>query len=62
MALKTILQYTYPSFFLVDLRKRDTNDVVILLEHKDGIELVCADGYKNYCYLILAGLMVDYKD
>ena len=28
---------------------------------KDGIELVYADEYKKYCYLLLAGFMVDYE-
>ena len=61
MALKTMLQRTYPSLPFVELRKRDTNNVAALLEHKDGIELVCADSYKRRCYPVLAGFMVDYK-
>ena len=44
------------------LRKVDTNNVAALLEHKDGIKLVCANDNKRRCYLILAGLMVDYKE
>ena len=43
-------------------RKKDTIDVAALLEHKDGIKLVCADGYKRRYYPILASLMVDYKE
>ena len=62
MALKTMLQCTYSSFPSVELRKKDTNDVVALVEHKDGIELVCTDGYKRRCYPVLAGLMVDYEE
>ena len=62
MALKTILQRTYPSFLSDELKKWDTNDIVALLEHKDGIELVCANGYKKHFYSVLAGLIVDYKE
>ena len=61
-ALKIILQRIYPSLSFVELRKEDNNNVATLLEHKDGIKLVCADGYKRRCYPILAGLMVDYKE
>ena len=62
MALKTMLQRTYPSLPSVELRKRDTNDIEALLEHKDGIELVCANGYKRRCYPVLADFMVYYKE
>ena len=62
MALKTMLQHTYPSLLFVELKKEDTNNVAALLEHKDDIKLVYLDGYKRYCYLILAGLMVDYEE
>ena len=62
MALKTILQRTYPSFFSVKLGKGDTNDVAALFEHKKGIELICADGYKRHYYPVLASFMVDYKE
>ncbi len=62
MALKTMLQHTYPSLLFVDFKKKgDINDVAALFEYKDGIKLVYADGYKRRCYLILAGLMIDYK-
>ena len=44
------------------LKKGDTNNVIALLEYKDGIELICADGYKRRYYLVLAGFMVDYKE
>ena len=57
MALKTMLQRTYPSLSSVELGKRDTNNIAILLKHKDSIELVCADGYKRRCYPVLASLM-----
>ena len=47
MALKTMLQYTYPSLFSIDIKKNgDTNDVIALLRYKDGIQLVFVDGYK----------------
>ena len=62
MALKTMLQRTYPSLPFVELNKRDTNDIAALLEHKAGIELVYTDGYKRRCYPVLAGLMVDYEE
>ena len=44
------------------LKKRDINDIVALLEYKDGIELVCADGYKKRCYPVLVGFIVDYEE
>ena len=62
MALKTMLQHTYPNLSSVELRKRDTNNVVALLKHKDGIELMCADGYKRCSHPVLASLMIDYKE
>ena len=61
IALKIILQHPYLSFSLVKLRKRDTNDVVALFEHKNRIELVSANSYNRRCYPVLAGLIVDYK-
>ena len=34
-----------------------------MLEYtKKDIKLVCADGYKKYCYPVLAGRMIDYKE
>ena len=63
MALKTILQRTYLSLFSVDFKKKtDTNNIVVLLEYKDGIKLVCANGYKRHCYPVLAGLIVYYEE
>lgn len=45
------------------LIKRDTNDVAVLLKYyKDNIELIYANNYKKYCYLILVGFMTDYKE
>ena len=61
MALKTMLQPTYLSLLSVKLRKKDTNNVAILPKYKDGIKLVLADSYKRRCYLVLAGLIVDYE-
>ena len=57
-----MLQRIYPGPFSVELRKKDINDVIVLIEYKDDIELVCRDGYKKCCYLILAGLIVNYKE
>ena len=62
MVLKTMLQHTYPSFHYVELGIGDTNDIAALLEHKDGIKLVCVDGYKRRCYPVVASLMMDYED
>ena len=62
MTLKTMLQCIYPNLSSIELRKRGTNDIAALLEHKDGIKLMYADGYKRRCYLVLVGLMVDYKE
>ena len=34
-----------------------------LLEYtKDDIELIYANGYKHYCYPVLASFMGDYKE
>ncbi len=30
--------------------------------YDDSIEIICADGLKCRCYLILAGVMVDYEE
>ena len=62
IAVKTILQRIYPSLTSIKLRKGDINNVLALLEHKDGIELVCADSYKRRCYLVLTGVMENYKE
>lgn len=34
----------------------------MVFEYKNDIELVYANSYKRRCYLILADLMVDYKE
>lgn len=52
MALKKIY---YNVFFLASLlkisRRKDTNDVTVMLEYtKDVIELVCTDSNKRYYY------------
>lgn len=44
------------------LRKRDIDDDVALLEYKDGIKLIYIYSYKKRYYLVLAGLIVDYKE
>ena len=59
MALKTILQYIYPSLLFDNLRNRNTDDVAVFFKYKDSTELMCADGYKKHCYLVLVGLMID---
>lgn len=57
-----MLQCIYLSFLSIDLKKRDINNIIMLLEYiKDGIKLVYINGYKHYCYLVLANLMVDYE-
>ena len=60
MALKIILQRTYPTFSFIELKEGNTNHIAESLEHKDGIKLVYADSYKRCCYFILASFMVDY--
>ena len=50
-----------PPFFWF-YKKRNTNDVIVLLEYKNGIKLVYANGYKRRCYPILADFIVDYKE
>ncbi len=63
MALKTILFQIYSSLFLIDFKKkRDTNDITALFEYKNSMKLVCKDNYKRRCYLVLASLIVDYKE
>lgn len=62
IASKTILQHTYPSFFSIDFKITNTNNLIALLEYKDDIILVYANRYKRYCYFVLAGLIVDYKE
>ena len=37
-------------------------DIALLETYKEGIEIWCANGFKRYCYLVLAGLMVDYEE
>ena len=37
-------------------------DIALLKTYKEGIEIRCADGFKRCCYLVFAGLMVDYKE
>lgn len=35
---------------------------MVLLEYiKDGVQLICGNGYKRYCYLVLTDFMIDYK-
>ena len=62
MVLKTMLKCISPSLPSVELRKKYTNVVLVLLEHKDGIELMCVNGNKRHCYPVLACLMVDYNE
>ena len=58
-----MLQRIYPNLPSVDFKKKGyTNDIAALLKYKDGIKLICADGYKRCCYPILVGLMVDYEE
>ena len=37
-------------------------DMALLETYKGGIEIRYANGFKQRCYLVLAGLMVDYED
>ena len=57
-----MLQHIYLSLSFVKLRKKDDNDIVALLEHKDSFKLVCVDSYKKCCYPILVDLILDYKE
>ena len=53
------------SIFIVAffLRKWDAYDVTALLKYlKDGIPLMYANNYKKWCYPVLRGFMVDYKE
>lgn len=44
MALKTILQYIYPNFFLIDLKKKDINNITLLFKYKNNIKLIYING------------------
>lgn len=44
------------------LRKKNTNDVLTLLEYKNNILLKCEKGYKRRFYLILADFIINYKE
>ena len=37
-------------------------DIALLEIYKEGIEIRCANGFKQRCYSVFAGLMVDYKE
>ena len=37
-------------------------DIALLKTYKEGIEIQYANRFKQRCYPILAGLMVDYKE
>ena len=37
-------------------------DIALLETYKEGIEIWCANDFKRRCYLLLAGLMVDYEE
>ena len=37
-------------------------DIALLETYKEGIEIRCANSFKQRCYPLLAGLMVDYKE
>lgn len=51
-----------PISLLLTWRKKDTDNIVTILEHtKNDIQLMYADGYNKRYYLILAGFIVDYE-
>lgn len=56
--LKTILQHIY---LLLTLRKKNTNNVSILLEYKNNIKLIYINSYKKCYYLIFTGFIINYK-
>ena len=37
-------------------------DIALLKTYKEGIKIRCANGFKQCCYPVLAGLMVDYEE
>ena len=52
-----------PAIFILILKKWDVDNITILLEYtKESIELVYANSYKRYYYLLLAGFIVDYEE
>ena len=58
-----MLYCSYPCLSSDELRIKKNYDVTVLHEYtKEGIKLICADGYKKRCYPLLAGLMVDFKE
>ena len=64
IALKAILQHIYSYLFFNVLKKmRHWEYFIAFLESgEEHIEIVYADGYKRGYYLILAGLMIGYKE
>ena len=37
-------------------------DIALVETYKEGIEIRCANGSKQHCYPVFAGLMVDYEE
>ena len=37
-------------------------DIALLKIYKEGIEIQCVDSFKQRCYPVFAGLIVDYKE
>ncbi len=62
LALKTMLQRKCPSSTCKWLGTNNILDIALQETYKKGIEIRCANNFKRYCYLILATLMVDYKE
>lgn len=61
LVLKTMLQRKY---LLLTSNRSDTIilDIALWDTYKNGIEIRCTNGFKQCCYPIFAGLMVDYKE
>lgn len=63
MALKTMLQFTYPSLSTNNFKKKRYWWYYTTAKMaKDGIKLVCTDGYKKRYYFVLVSFRVDYKE
>ena len=43
------------------LRKKDINNITLLFKYKNNIKLIYINGYKRYCYFILANFIINYN-
>lgn len=61
VALKTMLKYKCASLKCSQLNINNILDIALEKIYKDDIEIWCTNSFKQCCYPICAGFMVDYK-